>query len=327
MDLSALQSGAAALYAAIEAFGADSPVSVAATEALAGLGIRSREALLTECILYRLQEGETLSDAALEAAITDTAARERIRKCRHDCALFADKQQYYDRFRPGWPAAAADFIRQAVGEQAVIADLGSGTGKLTTLLAPFAHRIYAVEPSMHMRRLLRARTADLPQVQILSATAEATRLPDHSVSAVTAADAWHWFDSAETRAEIRRILKPGGKVFLLWNHFRNNPFSEEMNAIQQQYRTYPRPPQRTGAARADDLFGPGQWEKHTFDNTLQQSFEQLLGGMSSASYAPETGTVAGKAFREAVRAMFDKYAAGGRIVTHVETVCYAGTLK
>jgi len=78
--------------------------------------------------------------------------------------------------------------------------------------------------------------------------------------------------------------------------------------------------------RADDLFGPGRWERFTCANTLHQTFAQFYGGMASASYAPEEGTVAGKAFREAVQALFNKHAVRGRIATHVETVVYAGTL-
>ena len=87
-----------------------------------------------------------------------------------------------------------------------------------------------------------------------------------------------------------------------------------------------RPDQRTGDDRADDLYGPGAWERFTFDNTLHQTFEQFYGGMCSASYAPEAGTVAGKSHRAAVQSLFEKHAVNGRLVTHVETVCYAGQL-
>lgn len=263
----------------------------------------------------------------MDAAIRDEALRERIRKCRHDCALFADKQQYYDDFRPSWPDAAAALIRNKTGDDAVIADIGSDTGKLAVLLGKFAGTLYALEPSVHMRRVLQARTADLPSVQVVSATAEDTRLPDHSVDAITIAEAYHWFDNERTRAEFRRILKPGGWVFLLWNHFCENLYDEEMRAIQQQHRTYPRPKQRTGSEHADDLFGPGKWEKFTFDTTMPQAFEQFYGGMSSASYAPEAGTVTGNAYKQAIQALFEKYSVHGRIVTHVETVCYAGRLE
>lgn len=332
IDMGQLLAGASALTTAVTTFGTTSPIGQAIDTALRKLDIslsepQGREQLLTEAILHQLREGATIADSVLDTAILDESLRARIRKCRHDCALFADKQQHYDDFRPSWPAAAVSFIRQHTGDGACIADIGSGTGKLTLLLAPFTARLFAVEPSAHMRRMLMNRTAELPQVEVISATAEDTRLPDRSVDAITVAEAYHWFDNEDTRREFRRILEPSGQVFLLWNHFQNNPYSDEMSAIQQQYRTYPRPKQRSSQERADDLFGPGQWARFTFDNTLHQTFDQFYGGMSSASYAPEAGTVAGNAYRQAVQDLFDRYSTGGRLVTRVETVCYTGTLE
>ena len=50
------------------------------------------------------------------------------------------------------------------------------------------------------------------------------------------------------------------------------------------------------------------------------------GGMASASYAPQPGTVEGKAFRQEVRKLFEQYAEDDRLVTHVTTVCYMGQM-
>lgn len=331
IDLGLLHAGIAGLSSALTAFGADSAVGRGITSTLDGLhaaldSATGRERLLAEAILHQLMEGATLDDAALEAAIHDESLRARIRKCRHDCALFADKQQYYDDFRPSYPAAAVALIREKAGNSAVIADIGSGTGKLAVLLADFASRLYAVEPSVHMRRILSNRTVDFPSVQVMAATAESTGLPDHSVDVITVAEAYHWFDNKQARAEFHRILKPGGHVFLLRNLFVGNHYHDEMHALQQEHRTYPRPQQRTEEQRANDLFGPGRWERFTFDSSLRQTFAQFYGGMASASYAPEEGTVAGKAFREAVQALFDRHAVCGRIATHVKTVVCTGTL-
>lgn len=330
IDVSALYAGIAALSTVQAAFGTSSVIGRSLNAALAELNVTpdadGRERLLAAAILHQLMEGATISDAALEGCIHDTSLRERIRKCRHDCALFTDKQQYYDDFRPSYPEKAVWLLQERVGSGAVIADIGSGTGKLAVLLAGSSARLYAVEPNVHMRRILAARTEAFPQVQLLAATAEATGLPSRCLDAITVAEAYHWFDNEQTRAEFRRILKPGGQVFLLWNRFVRNTYHDEMHAIQQRHRTFPRPDQRTCAERANDLFGPGQWERFTFDNTLHQTFEQFYGGMSSASYAPEEGTVAGKAFREAVQELFDRHARHGRIVTHVETVCYTGRI-
>lgn len=335
IDMNALQAGVSALSTAVSAFGEDFAVSAAITDALQGMGASlanadGRGRLLTEAILHRLLCGDTISDTAIDAAVQDDACRDRIRKCRHDCALFTDKQQLYDGCRPSYPEEAIRFIREAVGKGATIADLGSGTGKMAALLAPWAGQLYAVEPNVHMRTMLRQNLAAFPQAHIIPATAESTHLPDASLDAITIAEAYHWFDSDATRAEIRRILKPGGRVFLLWNHFGGkenpNPFDQEMTELHRQYRTMPRLPQFAGEQRSDALFGPGRWQRLTFDNTIRQTLQRFLGGMSSASYAPETGTAEGKAFDRDCRALFERHAVQGLLTTHITTVCYTGTL-
>lgn len=336
IDLNALHAGISALSTVVNTFGPQSPITIAIEDTLKCMEISFseptyREKLLTETILSMLMEGYTISDSALEKAIHDPGMLERIRKCRYDCALFVDKQQIYDDCRPGWPEKAVDYIRERVGDNKIIADIGSGTGKLAGLCAPWSSGVLAIEPSIHMRRILKERIESLSpilsNIRVIAATADCTTLPDHSVDAITIAEAYHWFDNEATRKEFRRILKPGGYVFLLWNHVRGNPFDEEMKEIEQKYRTYERLPQRTGKERADDLFGSSNWERLAFDNTIRQPLSRFLGGACSASYAPEAGTVNGEAFRKAVKALFEKYAAGGKLLTHITTVCYAGKMK
>lgn len=118
----------------------------------------------------------------------------------------------YDRYRPGFPeAAAADIVPDRVG---AVLDLGAGTGKFTELLVSRADRVVAVEPSTAMLNVLRAK---LPTVEALEGGAESIPLPDTSVDAVTVAQAFHWFDRDAACAEIRRILVRGGALGLLWN--------------------------------------------------------------------------------------------------------------
>lgn len=335
IDLNALHAGISALATAMASFGEDFPVSVAIADALTAMGAsladaQGRERLLTAALLHRLLSGDTISDGAIDAAVQDDACRERIRKCRRDCSLFADKQRLYDSCRPSWPEEVIRFIHETAGDGAVIADLGSGTGKMAALLAPWAGALYAVEPNAHMRGLLRQNLAAFPHARVIAATAECTRLPDHSVDAITIAEAYHWFDNDAARAEIRRILKPGGQVFLLWNRFGGtenpNPYDAEMVALHQRYRTAPPQPRISSAQRADMLFGQGGWQRLTFDNTIRQTLQRFLGGMESASYAPESGTAPGEAFRRECRDLFSRHAAGGLLTTRITTECCTGSL-
>lgn len=126
---------------------------------------------------------------------------------------FENIGEEYDRFRPGFPdAAAAEILPSPVS---AVLDLGAGTGKFTALLPARAGRVIAVEPSEAMLDVLRAK---LPGVEAIAAGAESIPLPDASVDAVTVAQAFHWFDREPACAEIARVLVPGGTLGLLWNH-------------------------------------------------------------------------------------------------------------
>lgn len=79
---------------------------------------------------------------------------------------------------------------------------------------PTGVRLSAVEPVAAMRTRLAQK---LPVAQILDGTAEAIPLPDHLLDALTAAQAFHWFDAQRAATEIARVLKAGGGLGLLWN--------------------------------------------------------------------------------------------------------------
>ena len=123
----------------------------------------------------------------------------------------------YVRGRPGYPAALGGWLRDrlglAPGKSAV--DLGAGTGQFTSRLLACGAKVTALEPLAPMRRELACR---LPEVTALSGRADALPLADESQDAVLAAQAFHWFARPEALAEIRRVLKPGGWLGLVWNY-------------------------------------------------------------------------------------------------------------
>jgi SAM-dependent methyltransferase len=56
-----------------------------------------------------------------------------------------------------------------------------------------------------------------PTVRLHQADSSHIPVEDASLDAVLVADAWHWFDPEPTVKEIRRVLKPGGWLGLVWN--------------------------------------------------------------------------------------------------------------
>ncbi len=129
---------------------------------------------------------------------------------------FDNNARAYEVARPSYPAEAVAHIvgHGGIGPGTRVLDLAAGTGKLTRLLVPTGAEVVAVEPVAGMRDELHAL---LPDVTVHDGTAEALPLDDASCDAVTIAQAFHWFDAPRALAEIRRVLRPGGRLFLVWN--------------------------------------------------------------------------------------------------------------
>jgi SAM-dependent methyltransferase len=125
---------------------------------------------------------------------------------------FGPAAEIYERGRPGYPAAALDWLLPA-GLPRVV-DLGAGTGKLTRQIAARGLPVTAVDPSAGMLEQL---AQAVPGVPALLGAAENIPLPDGSADAVLVAQAWHWVDPARAAPEIARILSPGGRLGLIWN--------------------------------------------------------------------------------------------------------------
>ena len=132
----------------------------------------------------------------------------------HDVAAsgFGAEADAYERSRPSYPPDAVAWMVDALGitDASVVADVAAGTGKFTRLLAPTGAWVVAVEPVAGMR-------ARLPRVPAVGATAERLPFRDASLDAVTVAQAFHWFDAPVALAELHRVLRPAGRLALVWN--------------------------------------------------------------------------------------------------------------
>jgi SAM-dependent methyltransferase len=184
---------------------------------------------------------------------------------------FAQSAEAYELGRPGYPAAALEPL--TLSPDLVVLDLAAGTGKLTRPLVASGATVIAVEPVAEMR-------AALPDsVRALDGTAEQIPLEDASVDLVTVAQAFHWFDGDAALDEIHRVLRPGGRLALVWNRRVENA---EVNVAIDELLS----PHRSGTpTHANDawraaferttLFGP--LDEHLFAN------EQVLdeGGLAA----------------------------------------------
>ena len=131
---------------------------------------------------------------------------------------FDGKAHNYDIGRPDYPIEAVLYVLRNSNENTIVADIGAGTGKLTKILAETGISVIAVEPSVDMYDVLVENLAGFSNVKTICSSAEMTFIEDNSVDKLMIAQALHWFDLEKFKVECRRILKPGGEVFVLYNN-------------------------------------------------------------------------------------------------------------
>jgi len=122
----------------------------------------------------------------------------------------------YARGRPGYPPQALAWLREDLDLRTgrTVLELGAGTGIFTQLLSQTGAEIIAADPVVGMLAQLAAK---LPGVRTLRANAQELPLAPASVDAVVCAQSFHWFATVAALSEIRRVLKAGGSLGLVWN--------------------------------------------------------------------------------------------------------------
>jgi SAM-dependent methyltransferase len=143
-------------------------------------------------------------------------------------------------------------------------------------------------------------------VEVLDAPAEAVPLPDGSVDAVTAAQAFHWFDRPATLAECARLLRRGGGLAMIWNaRDESVPWVAELDAVMRGPRggvpAYEEDIDWATAVAADGRFTPLQ---HRAVGSAQEVDEAtLLDRVRSTSYIAALTEDRREAVVEEVRAL------------------------
>lgn len=151
-------------------------------------------------------------------------------------AGFEREADRYVTGRPDYPAGVADWLAEdlRLASGGAVLDLGAGTGKFLQHLRPTGAQLIAVEPVAAMRAHI---AAEQPDVEVREGTAEAIPLLAASVDAVICAQAFHWFATPAALAEIARVLKPGGRLGLIWNVRDNEvPWVRRLTTILDEHQ-------------------------------------------------------------------------------------------
>jgi SAM-dependent methyltransferase len=234
-------------------------------------------------------------------------------------ASFAEVAAEYERARPGYPEEA---VRWLAGEPPRdVVDLGAGTGKLTRALVALGHRVTAVEPLPELRAVLRERA---PGAAVVAGGAEAIPLPAGCADVVVAAQAFHWFDHAAALPEIARVLRPGGRLALVWNTRDDRvPWVARLSAAIGSESVESR--DARDPVEASGLFGPVETATFSLSQRLDRGLlRDLVLSRSSCATRPPGER---EPVLAAVDAIYDEEAGPGGLVLPYRTECFRASRR
>ena len=244
---------------------------------------------------------------------------------------FSDRVADYERARPGYPEAVVEALEGcgALFPGAVVADVGSGTGLSSRPFLARGYQVLAVEPNDAMRAAAERALGGAAGFRSVAGKAEATGLDDASVDLVVAAQAFHWFEAEKARAELRRILRPEGRVALLWNVRRGGgyPFLSGYEELLQRWAIdYSEVDhRRIGPAGIAAFFG-GAHESFLFENFQRLDRERLRARLFSSSYTPPEGHPNREPMAAALDTLFDAHQRQGAVALAYDLELFVGPL-
>ena len=239
-----------------------------------------------------------------------------------------------DNYTIGRPAYADAFIeslysRYEFSKQSVIADIGSGTGKFAKQLLEKGSFVYCVEPNDDMRSVAVKELGKYRGFRSVDGTASETKMDAGSVDYVTAAQAFHWFDTVLFKKECKRILRNNGKVFLIWN-IRDASSEINQNSFEIYSKYCPNFKGFGGGVQKNDIrikqFFEDRYEYIEFDNPLFYDQNTFISRSLSGSYSLRKGDEHFNEYLDALSNLFEKYSKDNVLTVANKTVAYIGKL-
>jgi ArsR family transcriptional regulator len=137
----------------------------------------------------------------------------------------AKVREFFDSAAGSWDALRSQLVGERTDLLALLAlfdsdwvvgDLGCGTGHITQALAPAVARVIAVDESEAMLAAARGRLGALANVELREGHIEALPLDDASLDVAVMFLVAHFMtDPARAMQEVRRVLRPGGRLLLV----------------------------------------------------------------------------------------------------------------
>lgn len=240
---------------------------------------------------------------------------------------FTGRADVYSRYRPSYPEALIGLLGREAGLSggSVIADVGSGTGKLTELFLLNGNTVFAVEPNDDMRSAAESNLSRHAGFRSVKGSAEATTLPDQSVDISVAGQAFHWFSPPEARVEFARITR-SRTAAIVYNEreHADTGLSADYDALVRKYGRNFGTASGPVEGNLSEFFS--EYRLFTIPNPKRLDLEALTGRILSASYMPGPGEPGHTEMLRDIERMFSAHQSAGKVTMNLTTEVYLGTV-
>ena len=241
---------------------------------------------------------------------------------------FSRKAEVYAKYRPSYPKEVLGNLNSQIGftKDRIVADIGSGTGKLSKIFLDNGNFVYGIEPNNEMRSFAERDLSKYPNFVSLNRLAENTGLPNSSVDLITVGQALHWFDPEEVHREFFRILRSTGYVLIIYNERKKQDgMMDDYDSIVDKHSAKSEAPD-IDAAYLEKFFDGKHYKEFTISNEQVLDFEGLVGRASSASYLPSKDDPGFDSLVKDLRKLFDSYQKNGVITLQYQTIFFLGQI-
>ena len=243
---------------------------------------------------------------------------------------FSNRVDDYIKSRPSYPEAIITFMQNELGliPEDKIADIGSGTGKLSELLLKNPNMVYCVEPNKEMREAAEKMLKGFPNFISINGTAENTGLEPKCIRFITCAQAFHWFNHEKAKSEFERILLSDGWVVLIWNSrvIDSSNFMKDYEKFLLEFSVdYSQVNHKNiGEKILNNFFS--NYRNIIFPYSQIFDFKGLRSRLLSSSYIPSETNARYSVMMDGLKDLFEKYEIDGNVEFIYNTEIYFGRM-
>jgi SAM-dependent methyltransferase len=237
------------------------------------------------------------------------------------------KAHLYEQYRLPYASEMVDDLLKYMGEIAVVADIGAGTGQLARLFAGTCNAVYAVEPDAAMRQVATEVLQPHPNICVINGSAEQTTLAENSVDLVVIGNAYHRF-KPEAIDELLHILKPSGWIAVIRYVFNNKAFANMLFPKLSQLPGFAaRSQQNWHQMPLERLFGAQPVHTLHYVQSVAVDWEAFWGSACSGIEAPDAHDEEFGQFEAINREVFNAFSDAGRMRMDYEITVSFGQPK